>query len=291
MGWFLFSWRCDADTLRSADGVVVGRGAAGGGARAARGSRPAGSRPGGWVVVADRSGVGADRARTWSAVDRDGDVRAVDGDQAAHRLGIRDADAGGVGLVASATVLSDRDRSAGAGRVQGAQAGAPARAWGGGRDHADGDRDCSARDPVRGAGGADRLHGGGGRHPLSLRRDARAAGRAGAGAREQEIGLDDQVHGAGARPVAVDRQDRPGDIPHAGSSHRAGQGAGDGAQRARRAADRPLSSRSHPAGRHGQSLGARTGRPSQAAAPRGIWRSSSAAASGLRRRSIAGRAA
>ncbi len=37
-----------------------------------------------------------------AAVDRDGDVRAVDGGQAAHRLGIRDAGPGGVGLAASA---------------------------------------------------------------------------------------------------------------------------------------------------------------------------------------------
>ena len=55
------------------------------------------------------------------------DVCAVDGRQAAHWLGVRDAGAGGVGLASSAAVLSDRARGAGAGRVDGAQADAPAR--------------------------------------------------------------------------------------------------------------------------------------------------------------------
>jgi hypothetical protein len=40
-------------------------------------------------VVPDRAGVGAERAGAGAAVDLDGDVRAVDGRQAAHRLGIR----------------------------------------------------------------------------------------------------------------------------------------------------------------------------------------------------------
>src|SRR5215216_4634361 len=40
---------------------------------------------------------------------------ALDGGQAAHRVGLRDIGAGGFGLAASAALLSDRDRSAGAG--------------------------------------------------------------------------------------------------------------------------------------------------------------------------------
>ena len=132
-----------------AGGVLVGRGAAGRGAGAARRSRAAGSgavRFG--VVVPDRPGVGGGCAGAGAAVDRDGDVRAVDGDQAAHRLGVRDAGPGGVGLAASAAVLSDRDRSAGAGRVDGPQARPPARRGGGAGDHQDGDREGAARDAV-----------------------------------------------------------------------------------------------------------------------------------------------
>ena len=98
------------------------------------------------VVVPDRAGVGGGRAGAGAAVDPDGDVRAVDGGQAAHGLGVRDAGAGGVGLAASAAVLSDRDRSAGPGRVDGPKARPPARCRGGGGDHQDGDREGAARD-------------------------------------------------------------------------------------------------------------------------------------------------
>src|SRR5690348_4648972 len=54
--------------------------------------------------------------RSWSPDDLDGHVRAVDGDQAAHRLGVPDVDAGGVGLDSSAAVLSDRTGGARPGR-------------------------------------------------------------------------------------------------------------------------------------------------------------------------------
>ena len=69
--------------------------------------------------------------------DLDGHLRAVDGGQAAHRLGVRDAGAGGVGLASPAALLPDRAERAGARRVDGPQAD-PA-AWGGGgaRDHAE----------------------------------------------------------------------------------------------------------------------------------------------------------
>ena len=93
---------------------------------------------------------------------------------------------------------------------------------------------------VRRACGEDRLDGGRGRHPLSVRRDARAAGRQGARARGQEALEADRRHGAGPRPLAVDRQDGPRDLQDARAPHRRGEGAGDGAQRAGRPTDRPL---------------------------------------------------
>ena len=103
--------------LGGAGGVVVGRGAAGRGARAAGGSGGAG-----WVV--GRSGVvGADRRAHWRR--RGARRRAVVGGMGGrrsrwrryvrlmvvkqrYRLGLRDAGAGGVGLDPSAPVLSDR---------------------------------------------------------------------------------------------------------------------------------------------------------------------------------------
>ena len=67
---------------------------------------------------ADRA-VGVDGG---PADDRDGDLRAVDGAQAALSVGVSDVGGGGVGLDSSAPVLSDLADRAGAGRVDGAQA-------------------------------------------------------------------------------------------------------------------------------------------------------------------------
>ena len=58
---------------------------------------------------------------------------------------------------------------------------------GGGGDHEVGDREGAARDAVPRAGGADRLDGGRGRHPLSVGRDARPAGSQGARARGRKL--------------------------------------------------------------------------------------------------------
>ncbi len=108
MRWFMidFGGVC-ADTLGAWGGVVVGRDLAGGGAGSTR-------RSGGAGRAARRSGVaGADCAAVGArsvghggafadrgpADDPDGHPRAVDGDQASLRLGVRDADAGGVGLL------------------------------------------------------------------------------------------------------------------------------------------------------------------------------------------------
>ena len=57
---------------------------------------------------------------------------------------VRDVGSGGVGLAASAAVLSDRDRASGSGRVDGAQARAPTGRWGRRGDDAAGDREGDA---------------------------------------------------------------------------------------------------------------------------------------------------
>ena len=76
------------------------------------------------------------RAGPWASDDRDRHLCAVDGDQAAHGLGVRNAGAGGLGLAASAALLSDRARRAGSRRVDGAEVDPPAGRRGGRRDHA-----------------------------------------------------------------------------------------------------------------------------------------------------------
>src|SRR5271170_8036653 len=95
-------------------GVVVGRDPA------RRGEGPAGGSPSAGPTAgrlgadgADRGAVGAATGRCrpsgWAgtADDRDRDLRAVDDRQAPLRLGLPDADARGVGLDPSATVLPD----------------------------------------------------------------------------------------------------------------------------------------------------------------------------------------
>src|SRR5437868_1329160 len=128
MGSFLIEEVVDAAAVERAGRVVVGRGPAGRGAGTAGG-------PYGSGCVAARSGVGgADRGDvapggrlSGSPDDRDGALCALDGDQAAHGMGIRDAGARGLGLAALAPLLSDRARRAGPARVDCAQADASAR--------------------------------------------------------------------------------------------------------------------------------------------------------------------
>jgi hypothetical protein len=60
------------------------------------------------IVGANRGVLAAALAGSWSPDDLDADVCAVDGGQAPHWLGVRDADAGGAGLASSAQVLPDR---------------------------------------------------------------------------------------------------------------------------------------------------------------------------------------
>ncbi len=237
MNWFPTRWRCDAHAVWRAGGVLVGRGVAGRGAGAARGSRSSGwGAVGSAVAGADRGCMGAGRAGSWAPVDLDGDLRAVDGDQAAHWLGLRDAGAGGLRLAASAAVLSDRDRSACAGRVDGPQARPPAGRRGRAGDHQGGDREGPARDAFPCAGGEDRLDGRGGRHPLPVRRDARLARRQGARARGPQAHGDDQgQHDAGQGSFAFGWAGGSRDLQDARAAHRRSQSGGDDAQRAGRA--------------------------------------------------------
>ena len=101
-------WAGQAESLWDDALAVVVRGAAGrsggagrvacrsGVARADRGALASGG-------CADAAG-GVDR---WAPDDRDGDLRPVDGPQAALPLGVQDACGGGVGLDSSAQVLSN----------------------------------------------------------------------------------------------------------------------------------------------------------------------------------------
>src|ERR1700729_380226 len=115
---FLVEEVVNAAAGRRAGRGVVGRGVAGRSEGVAGGSGGVGcaaERSG--AVGPDRVGLAARSARSWSPDDLDGHVRADDGDQAAHWLGVRDVDAGGIGLDSSAAVLSDRVGGAGPGRV------------------------------------------------------------------------------------------------------------------------------------------------------------------------------
>src|SRR5208283_825670 len=84
----------------------------------------------------------------WAAFDRDGDIRAVDGDQAPLRLGVRDVDEGGVGLDPPTAVLPTGTDRAVARRVDGAEVDAPAGGGGRARAHTAGDREGQAGETV-----------------------------------------------------------------------------------------------------------------------------------------------
>jgi hypothetical protein len=154
MSTFLVEEVVDAAAVGGAGRIVVGRGVAGRRAGVAGGSGGAGSaalRSG--LVGADRGELAAAGPGSWSPDDLDADLCAVDGHKAPHRLGLRDADAGGLGLAASAEVLPDRAGGAGAGRVHGAQAHAQARSRDRQRHHQGRDRQGQAGEAVSPAGG------------------------------------------------------------------------------------------------------------------------------------------
>src|SRR6266550_3200018 len=115
MNGFLVERGVHADAVGGSAGVPVGRRVAGRGEGAAGGSGGVG-----WVVVGSRvavaaggalaPGVRADRAcgiDGGPSDDRAGDIRAIDGAQAALSVGVSDASGGGVGLDPSAAVLPD----------------------------------------------------------------------------------------------------------------------------------------------------------------------------------------
>ena len=147
--------------------------------------------------------------------DPDVHLRAVDGGQAAHRLGLRDPGQGGIGLLAPAPLLPDRAHRSGTRRVDGAQADpTPGRRDRGGAEQA-GDRQGGSRAPLSCPCGADRLHRGGGRRPLPLRRDALPAGSKVAGAAgAQARGADRRTGQRGSQPLAGGWAAGAPDLPH-----------------------------------------------------------------------------
>ena len=177
----------------------MGRAFAGGGAGAARRSGPAGRalvRSG--AAGTDRDPVGARASGgqqvlgSGAAVAGDGDLRAIDGAQAPLRVGVRDVDARGVGLDPSAALLSAGTHRAGARRVDGAQAHAPARGGGGAPAHPGADPESQAGEAVSSARGADRFDCGGGRHSVSDRFGAGGRRGQGAGAGGAQAGGQDR---------------------------------------------------------------------------------------------------
>src|SRR5438876_3601124 len=233
MGCFLVEEVVDAAAVGWAGGVVVGRGVAGRGAGTTGGSGGTGCAVGrSRVACADRVGLARGGGLLGAPVDLDGGVCAFDGGQAAHRLGLRDAHAGGLGLTASAPVLFDRARRAGASRVDGAQADPSAGRRGGGRVDEVCDRKGPARDALQGQGREDRLDGRGGRCALPERHGIEPGRREDAGAR----GAQADEAGGGGRWAGARSQPRAGaapagDLAHDGSAHRGAQGTGAGAHR------------------------------------------------------------
>ena len=119
----------------------------------------------------------------------------------------------------------------------------------------------------RGSGGEDRFDGRGGRHPLPIRRDARAAGRAGAGPGRQEAGRLIK----GKRCGFATGRGRSGKAVRAISktlARRTGEAKAEVMQLNEQAgrADRPLRTRSDTPGGRGPRRGERSWRPSQAPA-------------------------
>ena len=174
--------------------------------------------------------VGVDRG---AADDRDGDLRAVDGAQAALPVGVSDVGGGGVGLDSSAAVLPDLAVRAGAGRVDGPQVDQADRGGDGGGDDARVDRQGAREKRFR---------------PRAVRIDstvieadvkyptdaglASARGQ-GAGARGSQARQADRGEaGAGAGSLAVDGSQAAGDHPH--DPPPLGGGEGGGAQADRR---------------------------------------------------------
>ncbi len=199
--------------MGGAAGVLVGRDAADRGEGAAAGLGGTGrvvvrsgivdGVPG--ALQAGGQGDGAIGAQRRPADDRDGDVCAVDGAQAAVQVGVPVIGRGGVGLDSSAAVLSDRVVRAGAGRVDGPEVDAADRSRDGQRADARGDRGGDAVQAVSSAGRQDRFDGDRGGREVPDRREPgcrRGEGPRARGSQAREAGRGETSAGAG--PVSVD---------------------------------------------------------------------------------------
>ena len=192
--------------------------------------------------------------------DRAGDVRQVDGAQAALPVGVPDAGRGGVGLDSSASVLSDQPGRAGAGRVDGPQAHQADRRGDGVGDDARADRQGDAGEAVSAAGRADRLDRDRGGCEVPDRRGAGVERGAGAGARGPQARQADQgEEGAGAGSLAGDGSQAQNDHPHDPPALRRGQAGGAEADRRDRRAARALDQGSAPVGCDREAQGAWAG--------------------------------
>lgn len=181
----------DAEAVCVAGAVVVGRAVADRGAGSARGlarDRCAARRSS--VDGADRGALGARGRGAWALVsagrasnDRDADLCAADGPQAALALRLRDAAARGVRLDSPTLLLLDRAARARAVRVDGPQDDTPPRSPDGHRAVSRGDRRCGARATLSRSRGTDRLDRRRGRRALPDRRGSGGGRDQGAGAR------------------------------------------------------------------------------------------------------------
>ena len=287
-----------ADASRGRCRVVVGRAAARGGAGVARRSGAVGRaalRSG--AAGADRAALGAGAGaggggavcRSRPAVVGDGDLRALDGDQASVRVGVRDVDARGVGLDPSAALLPAGPERAGAGRVDGAQAHAPGRRGSGAPADAGGDSEGEAGEALSPAGSADRLDRGRGRHSVSDRRGVGGRRGQGAGPGGPQAGGQDRRRAHRSEgSLARGRQAPAGDHAHGAPPLRAGQAGGAQAHRANGSAARRVAQGGAAAGGRGAAAGARARRPGPSSRQRASSRSSPTAARRCSSRSTSG---
>ncbi len=211
--------------------------------------------------------------------DRDGNVRAVDDRQAPLRLGVRDVDAGGVGLDPSAPLLPDRDERPGAGRVDGPQADPPTRGGGRARDHARADSEGQAGEAVPAQGGADRLDRCGSRREVSDRRGAGRRWRQSACPRgSQARGQDRREAHRGQRSLAGDRSQAACVDALDPPPLRGGEGRGAGADRTDREAARADRSARRASSPRPPAVARAVAAPARSSGLRRSWRSSPIAA-------------
>ena len=246
----------------------MGRVVAGRGEGVARGSGGVGcavGRPGvvvavGGALAARVPGDGPVGVDGGASDDRAGDVRQVDGAQAALPVGVPDAGGGGVGLDSSAPVLPDQPGRAGAGRVDGPQAHQADRGRDGGGDDARVDRQGDAGEAVSAAGGADRLDRDRGGCALPDRRGVGLQRRARPGqGGPQACQADRGAEGAGAGSLPGDGSQAQNDHAHDPAALRRSQAGSAEADRRDGRLAGALDPRGTPARRDRQAQGARAG--------------------------------